>query len=134
MSSLRFLRKTYAFSTGTNNLARFHRYPDQLTAYKSHLANVEASYGSVQRYVLEELLDWEDNAEWQPCQAETSATGARSYFPKRRPADVIQWSRCPHVDGDGCDREVYFEGRDGEYKVLTTPFPYAIPSGAVARS
>jgi len=51
---------------------------------------------------------------------------------KNRPADVIQWSMCPHGDGgDGCNREVYFEGREGEYKILTTPFPYAIPSGEV---
>jgi hypothetical protein len=109
----------------TNNLARFHRYPDQLVAYKTHLAHVQAMYGSVQRYVREELLGWDEAVEV----SESSADGGR----RRRPADVIRWSACPHVEhrseASNCRHEAHFRGLDGEYKILPTPFPYAIPAG-----
>jgi hypothetical protein len=102
---------------GSNTLARFHRQPSTEAAYRVHLGQVRAVYGTVQDYVLDELLHWGPE-DLNPAGASTS----------RRPADVIQWERCPHSDASGCKNEVFFQGSTAQCKALATPFPYAIPN------
>lgn len=78
---------------GDNRLEQFKRLPSQLHAYRKHMGQLKAEYGSVMNFILKYRVQWDDlTARGQPFQYK----GAFATMPQLRLLPGLWFKRtCP---------------------------------------